>query len=96
MRGLSPRTAYAFHVHETDEPGNPCLTHHDEEHAHGGDEHAAVAGWTRSRLAANARGRAVAIARTRGFEKHAGETYWVDVETLDGEVVACGILKKRR
>ena len=94
VRGLSPRTAYRFHVHETDEPGNPCLEEHDEEHGH--EEHGPIAGWTPSRLAANARGRAVAIARTRGFEKHADETYWIDVETTGGEVVACGILKKRR
>ena len=93
VRGLSPRTAYAFHVHETDEPGNPCLEEHDAEHGH--EEHGPIAGWKPSKLKANAKGRAAATARARGFEKHADETYWVDVETGAGEVVACGVLKLR-
>lgn len=94
VRGLTPRTAYAFHLHETDEPGNPCLEGHDAEHGH--EEHGPVAGWRPSKLKANAKGRAVATARARGFERHAGETLWVDVETAGGEVVACGVLKPRR
>jgi Cu/Zn superoxide dismutase len=93
VRGLTPRTAYAFHVHETDEPGNPCLEEHDAGHGH--EEHGPIAGWKPSRLKASKKGRAVAIARARGFEKHADETYWVDVETTAGRVVACGVLKLR-
>jgi hypothetical protein len=93
LKGLSPRTAYLFHVHESDEPGDPCVAE-QEEHAH--EEHGPVAGWRPSKLKATAKGRATRAAFARGFEKHADETYWVDVETLAGEVVACGILKPLR
>ncbi|MDX6554393.1 MAG: hypothetical protein QOD86_588 [Miltoncostaeaceae bacterium] len=91
VRGLAPRTAYLFHIHETDEPGDPCAAHEEHEH----EEHAPIAGWKPGKLVSSKKGRAVATARARGFEKDADETYWVEVETPAGDVLACGVLKAR-
>lgn len=84
LQGLAPGAAYHFHVHETKAPGDPCLTPGaTEPHV----------GWEYGPLVADAQGLAVGRGTAQSFTLHADETYFVDVETPAGGVVACGVLK---
>ena len=87
VQGLTPGGTYAFHVHETEAPGDPCLTPASHE-PHGE--------WLPNTLVADAGGLATITAVAPDFTlHHEEETYWVDVETPEGAVVACGVLVPR-
>lgn len=89
LQGLMPGAAYEFHVHETDAPGDPCLTPPAAPH----QPHE---GWIGTALTADPGGLATGLATAPSFTLHHDEeTYWVDVETPEGAVVACGVLKPR-
>jgi hypothetical protein len=86
VQGLVPGAAYTFHVHETRAPGDPCLIPGPHE-PHGA--------WLTDALVADAAGTAAVITTAPRFAVHHDETYWVDVETPEGAVVACGVLVPR-
>ncbi len=87
VQGLAPGGTYAFHVHETEAPGDPCMTPGPHE-PHGE--------WLPNTVVADAGGLATVTAVAPTFAVHHDEeTYWVDVETLEGAVVACGVLLPR-
>ena len=89
VQGLVPGAAYSFHVHETEAPGDPCVTP-----PQGG--HEPHEGWLNTTLVADAGGLGVGFATAPSFALHHDEeTYWVDVETAEGAVVACGVLLPR-
>ena len=86
VQGLTPGATYAFHVHETEAPGDPCSTPGPHE-PHGE--------WLPNTVVADGGGLAAVTAVAPTFAVHHHETYWVDVETLEGAVVACGVLLPR-
>jgi Cu/Zn superoxide dismutase len=86
LGGLVPGGTYAFHVHETRQPGDPCLIPGPHE-PHGA--------WLVSTLVADAAGAATVTTTAPRFTVHHDETYWIDVETPEGAVVACGALVPR-
>ena len=86
VAGLAPGGTYLFHVHETRLPGDPCLIP---------GPHRPLGAWLVNTLVGDAAGAATVTTTAPRFTHHHDETYWVDVETPEGAVVACGALVPR-
>jgi hypothetical protein len=85
-QGLTPGATYVFHLHARMAPGDPC----DSPEPQRPDD-----GWVYSALVADDAGLAAGTATAPTFAVLPGWTYWVDIETPQGAVVACGRLLPR-
>ena len=89
MKRLPRNQAYTWHVHKAKAGGNPC----DAES--GAADAASDTGFKYKALKTKKSGTANSTARSKKFTAEKGATYYIDVHSADGTVLACGVLKGR-
>jgi hypothetical protein len=93
MKGLKPGETYLWHVHQATGEGDPCAAGSTVGNP------TPYPGWTYRALTANESGNANSKGRSSTFPVEAEDTggdYYVNVHLLDGTVVACGVLERKR
>jgi hypothetical protein len=90
-KGLEAGETYLWHVHQATAEGDPCAADSTVGNP------TPYPGWEYRQLTANTSGNANSKGRSTTFPVAApGADYYVNVHLLDGTVVACGVLERKR